>query len=58
MGPQPDVERLETELSKVKAAHGLKGEVKWKHVRANNLPAYGAFVDCFIDLFHDEMGAT
>jgi len=53
MGPQPDVERLETELSKVKAAYGLKGEVKWSNVGGRNLKAYRAFVDCFIHLLQN-----
>jgi hypothetical protein len=50
MGPQPDIERLDTELAKIFAMYKLQGEVGWAGLRAKNLPAYRALVDCFVDL--------
>lgn len=50
MGPQDALERLDSELAKVKASFGLQGEVKWEHVRGRNLNAYRAFVDVLFTL--------
>jgi len=50
MGPQSDLERLDIELSKVKSAFNIQGEVAWGNVRGRNLNGYRAFVDCALDL--------
>jgi hypothetical protein len=50
MGPQAAIDRLDSELSKIKRAHNLAGEVAWANVRAKNLPPYRAMVDCLVDL--------
>jgi hypothetical protein len=50
MGPSKDIDRLETELAKVKAAYGHTAEIKWTKLKARNLPCYRSFVDCFVRL--------
>jgi len=45
-GEESDLERLNTELQKIKAAHEVKSEIKWTKVGANNITCCQAMVDC------------
>ena len=45
-GSESSLERLNTELKKIKAANNIKGEVKWTNVAERNLSCYKEMVDC------------
>lgn len=46
LGPEATLERLNTELKKIKADHSVKSEIKWTAVGANNITCCQAMVDC------------
>lgn len=48
LGRQQDVDRLETDLRKIKNSHHVKGEVKWSSVSRQRLPYYKDLVDCLL----------
>ncbi len=45
-GPQPDLNRLETLLQKIKIHFGNRAEVKWTNIFSGNIACYKAMVDC------------
>lgn len=45
--PQADYRRLFDQLKALKAAHGVKNELKWSRFSAKRLPLYMAMVDLF-----------
>lgn len=45
-GETAALDRLDTELRAILAAHGAKGEVKWGHLSTKSDALYGEFVEC------------
>ena len=47
LGSESDVDRLQTELTKIKMRNGITQEVKWSNVSPENVTYYRELIDCF-----------
>ncbi len=52
-GSESDIDRLETELIKVRTGAGRPGEVKWANVSAKNIDYYNALLEVFFQHLRD-----
>lgn len=46
LGLESDVDRLQTDLLKIKSKHGINQEVKWSNVSSKNVDYYHELIDC------------
>ena len=54
LGTSKDMDRLHKILAKVKDNHGLKSEIKWKNINAENVDVYKELASCFFTFLNDK----